>query len=83
MPITSHRARTRTFRKDVFQARARQLGHHTVAEQAAHVGISRQHLHRLFADPTINLYSGTLDQIAQALNLSVDTFAPLVEKQAA
>jgi transcriptional regulator with XRE-family HTH domain len=76
MAVTSTVANTpRTFSRDVFQRRARELGAETIAAQADLVGLSRQQLHRLFSGafkPSVP----TIDRISEALDLTVDEFFP-------
>lgn len=63
----------RKLSKEVFQARARTFNATTIEQQATLVGISRQHLHRLF-NGEVSPNIATLDRIAAALDMRVDDF---------
>lgn len=80
MAVTSPTRPTsgRVFRRDIFQAAARELGAVTVEAQAALVGLSRPHLSNLL-NGVMKPSFDTADHISDVLGIPVDEFFPRVK----
>lgn len=74
-PPVAERPTKREFDKEAFKARCRDLGATTVAEQAALVGLTRQHMYRIYAG-TFRPNIDTLDRMEAALGVHRDEFCP-------